>query len=254
MAFRMSLLISKAEAVIRFPYWHIDLNAGCGVNDLAGCLGSPLVFLREAMTVGRPVHAYFCERDRDRAVALKRRIDNTPIPVGSTTRVLDYDNDHCLRAFAETIRERERKPGFAMGTCVCDPNGVRDGFPVEALVEFLNTFPRIDLILNLNANHLRCGRALRRRIEAGGPLSRPCFKGFGRWPDLDELLPRFGRKYWLIRNPPRLPSYHFVLLVGRNKQTRECPFRRFHPLGSPVGQEILRRLAPVDEEQLTFSW
>ena len=31
-----------------YPYYHLDLNCGSGVNEIAGCAGSPLTFLSSA--------------------------------------------------------------------------------------------------------------------------------------------------------------------------------------------------------------
>src|SRR5215472_10614535 len=45
------------------PYFHLDLNAGSGWNEIAGCPGSPLVFLELAQQklTALPIYAWFCD-------------------------------------------------------------------------------------------------------------------------------------------------------------------------------------------------
>src|SRR6516165_4336640 len=50
--FRMNL---KVHSSLRYPlakYHHFDLNAGSGRNDIAGCDGSPVVFLKVVSGLG----------------------------------------------------------------------------------------------------------------------------------------------------------------------------------------------------------
>ena len=43
-------------------YFHFDLNAGCGINELAGCIGSPLAFRAAALKAGMPEAWCFAAR------------------------------------------------------------------------------------------------------------------------------------------------------------------------------------------------
>jgi hypothetical protein len=243
--FRMSLRISKAPAVAGYCYWHLDMNAGAGFNEKADCEGSPLVFMRAGAAARRGFRAYFCEAEPALAARLESRLRETPLPAGCQAHVLRQDNAVALQQFAVAIGRAERRPDLAVGTCLCDPNAVREGFPVEALDFFLAQFKRIDFVLNLNVSVLRRGRGARQRYESD-PDAPPYFRGFKDWPDLArDLLPRFHRRHWWIRNPPRVNSDQFTILVGRNVETKGAPFRDFYRLESREGQQILHGLKRV---------
>jgi hypothetical protein len=146
-----------------------------------------------------------------------------------------------LGEVADMIGRGESRPGLAVGTLFCDPNGVRVGFPVDALEAFSRLFPRIDLIINLNASVF----AMVRGCKASG---RPSVqKGFLDWPDLLDIARRFNRplRNWWVRNPSKGPGMRFAMLVGRSLPTGRRSFKDFHPLDSPAGQEIIHTLRRV---------
>jgi hypothetical protein len=236
--FGMSLKISKAAPVAKYTYWHIDLCAGTGFNDRAGCEGSPLVFLRQARSARRAVRAHFCDIERHAVVALEERIAGLSLPPLVETRCHQADNKHFLATVAGIIRRTERSPRFAMGTCLLDPNGTKpDVFPLQQLATFAATFPRIDILVNINLNCLRSCLGCHRRG----------MKGFEWAWTIEEFLARVHRKHWMIRNPIEHPGHRFTMLIGRDKETNTCPYSGFHDTRSEIGRRIVSGMKRVPE-------
>lgn len=259
--FRQSLYLSMSARP--FDYWHIDLNAGGGFNHEADCDGSPLVFVREACKVSRTFRAYFCDHDgslvdelRDRLVSFALLADGSGpnpdclFPAGSHFTFACCDNADFLPRVAQHIRNQETNSRHAVGTCLCDPNGYPHGFPTEALMAFAHEFPKIDLILNLNVSlFARVRGAKASRNEKTG-------KGFRNWPELGELVGRFPRPHWWLRNPPphRGTGDRFITFLGRTYRPDRGRFADFLPLKSRIGQEILRTLRHNADGLLPFMW
>jgi hypothetical protein len=238
--FLMTLRISKAESLLPFTYWHVDLNAGCGWNETANCAGSPLVFVRTALLAGRPVRALFLERNADLAARLRQRLEEERLPCWVRWDVYARDNETFPGLVRWAMAEEENRPGLAFGTVLCDPNGIKDGFPVVALAEFMAGHRRMDLILNLNFRVLRCVRGCK---ASGSEVIR---KGFVDWPELQDVLPHFAKDHWFVGNPVPVCGDCFGLLRGSNFDVGRRPFGRMHHVGTEQGRRILRKLGYVD--------
>ncbi len=245
--FRMSLRISKAPSVAQWPYRHLDLNSGSGWNEEAHCEGSPIVFLREAVEVFRPgpINAYFCDINGESIGHLEgachefiRQLDSCTVTAKAT------DNGTFLDEVAASIREEERRPDLAIGTCVCDPNGFK-GFPLESLVRFAHDFPRIDIVLNINCNLFRSVEGCKTSTK----LPPKSVEAFRRWPTVPEMIDALGRVCWMIRNPQRVSGHAFTQLIGRTLGTGKRAFGGFFSLDSPEGQKILARLRRIEPDQ-----
>jgi hypothetical protein len=243
--FHISLGMSKAPPVANHPYHHLDLNSGCGWNYKGNCDGSPVVFLREAVAACRPgtIQVYFCDIDAESIRKLHGACSPyTPLLNGSV-HAAAMDNGAFLKRVTSMIVEEERKPEYAIGSCVCDPNGWKQGFPIGGLEEFFLRFPRIDFILHLNFSVLAMVRGCKKSP------SESQSKGFRQWPEVQQLLDRFHKQEWFIRNPSSCNGMRFTTLVGRNRKTRRSPFKEFFPLDSRQGREIVTFLRRVNPEQ-----
>jgi three-Cys-motif partner protein len=249
--FRQGLRISRA--IPWSPYWHIDLNAGCGHNAVAGCPGSPVTFLNEAIRAGRRVNAVFCDNDPAAARALSGSLFFAAerLPDGSTVSVVERDNAVALREFAARIRSEERHPQFAVGSWLLDPNGFKaEDVPLDALMRFCEQFPRIDAILNLNLSlFARVSGCRGRKTPNGVPW------GFDDWPGLSDVcgLKRL-KSHWLVRNP----SFggggcdRFVLFLGRNTAAGMARFGDFVPLDSENGRLVVEHFKRFRPDQPAF--
>jgi len=92
-------------------YFHFDLNAGCGLNELAGCIGSPLAFRAAAIKAGMPEALCFCcEVDFGAAGQLQGRTEddrNTFVTIGR--------NQDFVEQIPDIIRECGADEGVSMG-------------------------------------------------------------------------------------------------------------------------------------------
>ncbi len=224
------------------PYWHIDMNAGSGYNAVSECMGSPLVFLEEADNVGRSFKALFCDNDPEAVASLRNAtffaVEATD---SSALSVVCKDNREALDDFSRWIMAEEPRPEYAMGTCLCDPNGYPHGFPTDAIARFANRFPRIDLVLNVNVS-------LFARVR--GCKGNPNTPGFDKFPDPETVLGLKPHKtHWLVRNPPKGGRESFVIFLGRNTEAGMTCFEEFYPLDSTRGEEIVKTLRRVTPDQ-----
>ena len=233
-----SLRLASAPTISRYPFWHIDLNAGSGHNDLVGCDGSPVAFGQEAMGAGRFYRSFLVDRDFESIASLRQTMVAVPMPDDSTRAFLACDNAEALPAIASRIRSQEN-PAYAVGLVLCDPNGWK-GVPFDALAAFAAEFPRIDIVLHLNCNLFRS--------VAGCKLSRHehIREGFADWPSPEEVVARLCRPNWLIRNVSRAAGHNFTTLLGRTSSQGIRQFADFFPLSSLTGRQILTTLRRVD--------
>lgn len=217
----------------RFPYWHADTNSGCGINrevrDGTGrpLDGSPIYALRLARETGLcDFRGMFCYRERAAVGELSRRI-------GSAGAVFFGDNEEFLRVFMELVIREERKPEYATGSVLVDPNGwfyrSKDGKgpPIDSLTALCRALPCIDVILNLNVRSYRMQRA---HSWGARTLSVP------------GIMETLDRKFWLISEIEDSGACDFVVMVGRNVETGDHRRIGMHRAGSAKGQAIIARI------------
>jgi hypothetical protein len=234
-----------------FAHWHLDLNAGCGLN--ATCEGSPLTAIRAALDAGRsaPVRFHFCERSKGRVAQLRNLcfglVERLPPDSQMSARALD--NSAFLPEVADMIRQEER-PEFAAGTVLCDPNGFPHGCPVDALDAFSLEFRRVDLILNLNLSLF--ARVFGKNGKGGclGSANESIRKGFLDWPKLNALVARFHKRFAFVRNPSRGPRERFTtFFLTNNPNAGTSRFLDFFARGSTQWHEIIETFGRVNPAQ-----
>ena len=161
---------------------------------------------------------------------------------GKSATPLCGNNRDALPLIADQIRRAERKPRYAMGTVLCDPNGYfyGDSVPANELADFCREFPRIDVILNLNVRTRRLIRGCIEKRRAG--WENVCCLG------LDELPWFLNRRHWLIRNLISKGGDQFVLMIGRNYRLGDHRALGFHHWESAAGQAILAAVEGAREK------
>ena len=191
------------------PYFHLDLNAGSGWNDIAGCPGSPVVFLELAQRqiTHMPLYAWFCDINPT-AIA---RLEQWLLQYGHLPQrgisLLCEDNLSVIARFAEQIRRRDR-PEHALGSLLCDPNAwfhrnqKGEGVPVEEIIQFAAEFPKIDIIFNVNY------RVYAMQRGAGHNVLSP-----------DQIRTRLNRAHWLVSRQHLGGQNRFWLAIARNVTT-----------------------------------
>lgn len=205
----------------RFRYWHFDLNAGTGYNDTAGCVGSPIAFIRQAASCGvGNFQAHFCDIQAESCAALMARGELVNEP---RAFVHHGDNREMVLAIPDIIRRYSERPELAIGTVLADPNDSR--VPLDQLEWLSANCPRLDLIINWNSTAPK-----RVNGAAAKGLIDPM-------PTLAETISRCGKSAWLIREPVG-GTHNFTLLIGRNYRVGDHRVLGFHHLDSEKGQQI----------------
>jgi hypothetical protein len=227
-ALTMGMKIANAKFGGRgFPYWHCDANAGCGHNDICDVPGSPIVFhvAADACLIGMRRHAFFCDIDRAAFTELSSRLSAQWL---ASSYLLLGDNEDSVELFAERIRQSGDRPQYAVGSIIVDPNGYwyrngnNEGPPIRSLLRFTAEFPRIDIILNLNARTYRLQRS----------------KGHHVLPPR-EVFASLNKAHWLVRHTRHGSGNDWLLAVGRNVETGDHRKIGFHKLESVEGCEIM---------------
>lgn len=219
----------------RLPYFHLDLNAGSGWNDIAGCPGSPVVFMELARRVitAMPVFAWFCDINPAAIARLEQwLIYHGHLPCPGISLVCE-DNRSVIARFAEQIRRRDR-PEHALGSLLCDPNGWfyrnkkdGNGVPVDEVFAFAEEFPKVDIIFNIN---------YRFYAQAGGARDKLGYDFDVLSPE--EICTRLQRQHWLFSRQHLGGTNRFWLGVGRNVLTGDHKRLGLVHADSPEGRQI----------------
>jgi hypothetical protein len=240
-ALSMSMKIANAKFGGRgFSYWHFDANAGSGHNDLVDVPGSPIVFhiTADACVTGMRRCAFFCDLN---VAALKELYDRRLTTEWKTNSYLiPGDNEESLDVFAEVIRQSGEKPQYVIGSVLIDPNGwfyrngAGRGAPVDSLIRFARTFPRIDIVLNLNARTYRLQRG------SGHKVLPP-----------RAVLASLAKAFWLVRCTHH-GANDWLLAVGRNMETGDHKKLGFWKLESAEGEAIINKVEGGRQSELNL--
>jgi hypothetical protein len=217
-AFYINLRIAQRLAFA--PYFHFDLNAGCGINAIANSIGSPLAFMRAVADAGhgRAV-PHFVDRDGDALRTLMARAEMH----NANALFFHGDNASFIDLIPALIEWRGERPAYALGSVLCDPNGA--DIPFDALAALFARCPRLDVIVNWAA-------ATHKRVRCHPHLSHD-------GPRIDDLPRLFGKRHWLVRQPSS--PYQFTLLIGRNVETDGYAPLGFYKRTSAIGEAIVAR-------------
>lgn len=225
-AFRIGLMV----AVRKFPqyrYFHFDLNAGSGINEEAGCIGSPLSFLNETSVMQcRQFFAAFCDREADQVRALLSR----SALKDTRCNVFHCDNAELLSIAPDIVTSYGERRQYAIGSVLSDPNGC--DVPIDDIAEIAHALPRLDVIFHWNST-------ITKRLRYGIKPTQIMLN------DVPRLVPK---AHWLIREP--IGPHQFTMLVGRNFRSGDYPSMGFFHLDSERGQHIMEKCSVSDRERL----
>jgi hypothetical protein len=135
-------------------------------------------------------------------------------------------------------------PRYAVGTLLIDPNSWfyraldGEGVPVGQIIAFCREFPRVDVVLNLNARF--------RRMAKGRPALFPGVLG------VLEIFEALGREHWLVKRT-HAGGCSFLLAVGRNVQTGDHKKLALHLLESQEGEHVMRLVEGERQGTLDFT-
>ncbi len=204
------------------PYFHFDLNSGCGFNYEVNCMGSPLAFLNAVELVKtQNFISVFCDNDSEKIAVLKNRAE---IATDERCSCVCEDNKSLLLKIPDFIRSKKEKLEYATGMILSDPNGT--DVPIDELSMISKELPRIDIAINF-----------------GSSSFKRCRGAFGESrPNLESMIHSLNKKHWYIREP--IGRQQWTILVGRNVlvgSVKEMNELGFYGLDSSSGQDIFSR-------------
>lgn len=222
----VNCMITKARREGKtFPppeYWYFDITAGCGVHPETGDPGSPVIFKQEAASAGIPFTAWFFDCHPHNCCALRERFHDD-----SSVNVIGGDHNETLMA---TIPDVDRP---RLGLLYCDPSGNIPPFDLLAAFADHKITSRIDILINVPSTSLK-------RVYAAN-------KDKGH-KHLHEYLAGIPKDVWLIRQPQGKHQWSFI--IG-TRWASMPEFKRIgmHKIGTPEGDEVLRRLTFSERER-----
>ena len=215
--FHMNLFVASKRP--RDAYFHFDLNAGCGFNHDVDVPGSPLVFADVQQRYElKNVYAHFVDNDRKLVKELNDRLRDHGNYV-----IHHGDNREFIATIPDLIRLRDSLPGIALGSVLCDPNGM--GIHWQELASLSVRCPRLDFIINYSANVWKRERAA----------------GYASDVFLHEHLASLNKKYWHIQEPADGDRLEWMIIVGRNFEMKDWTGVRLQHLASDKGRQALLR-------------
>lgn len=221
LALNMTVFKSLKRKNARARYQHFDLNAGSGINEDAGCIGSPLAFLEATKIAGvNHFNAHFVDHNKGRIKELLKR----PGMEAEECNIHYGDNRTFALSIPGIIIHHGERPERALGSVLVDPNGT--AVNIDILHWLSAQCPKLDFIINWNA------AAFKR-----------CQGDKGR---LEDITSPFVKRHWLIRDA--LGPWQWSLLIGRNFKMNDHKSEGFHHLDSPMGQKIFRKLNHTKKE------
>ena len=224
MSMQRNILLKKPSIIGRHPYYHIDLNAGCGWNKDFQVFGSPLVFCQ--VMYNFHFRAWFIDRDPEATRELTERLR-----LYSGIEICTGDNRDVLKKIGSYL------PTRAVGSILVDPNSWAyrnakgEGVPVNELAEFCRQYRRMDLIMNLNVR----AYSMMDGHNQNGSIKFDLIA-------LDRFPSFFSRDYWLISRDHNGHT-EFVRLTGRNMRTGDYAKWGWYHWDSAKGKQIREDIA-----------
>lgn len=236
---RQSLTISMCDR--SRLYTHIDLTAGRGVNEKAGCLGSPIEFAKLAIGFNRPVRLICCDRAERCALTLRGELSRIVWPSDWPAWVLYCDDNADVLRRLHASLDQEPRP---FGSLICDPNGPAQGYPHQELMAFASRYAQMDLILTFNVNLFRSIDPARLKRDCATAPAKGLATCYQRYGSVRSNIKSFARKQWWVSNQTNYggPGHSFIVAVGRNKDVEERPCDGFYRLDKE-GAEIIDNLS-----------
>jgi hypothetical protein len=194
------------------PYWHFDLNAGCGTNSKCGTDGSPIIAVRSLEELMPHHYAFFVDNDRAAVAGLLQRDELKP----EKHFVIEGDNKDFSGSIPELIRARQPRYKWAFGTIYSDPNGT--DVPLDALAGVAEECPRLDVLINTAVN---------------------CFKRNGSDFPIEDLPTVLRKTHWLVRRHDASDPWQWIMLLGRNFDGGDYKRLGFVKLDSVEGRAIV---------------
>jgi hypothetical protein len=244
-ALSVSAQVASVPKLHGRPYWHLDCNAGSGWNETVDCPGSPLVFhhIAAERLHNMRVHSLFAEMNPALSAALERRF--VDMPFRGVREIHAGDNAAAMESFVAAIRRSGDRAKYAVGSVIIDPNGWFyrkpncEGAPIKEAIAFFQAFPRIDVILNINARTYR--------LMKGHPA--------GMYPGLLpplEIFAALNKRHWLVKlTKPGRDS--FLLAVGRNIKAGEHKGLGLHYADSEQGRAVIEEVEGKRQQLLNFA-
>jgi hypothetical protein len=190
-------------------------------------------FDRMSMFTRHRYEAVFCERHHPSALQLAASIQGGGFGKQGQVQVHESRFEDVVPAVLRTL------PPQICGVLFADPNGGISNGLIE-LFQAYRKLDKVDVVLWQQAALWKRFDGLRAESKGEGGTWAKHHQEYMRRP-LGEVLPMFGKRHWLIRNPFSAgPGTRWTMLIGSNMPNLpEWEANSFYRMDSLRGQEIL---------------
>lgn len=210
---------------------YIDANAGSGWNNKVNCIGSPLLFLKEASRYEFKKDIHFIEEDASQMVSLGATLLND-FPE-EEIELWNGNNREILPKIVE-------QSGKRYGLIYYDPNGPKDLFESVANICDHSNSRFIDVLIRLSGTDYK---RVKNGLNAFGIKNNQAHL-IGKYPNLKDQLKIIKKKVWLIRDIIDPDPAQWTFLFGTNwTDYPSWETQGFYKTTSSKGTAILNRVS-----------
>lgn len=202
-------------------FYYLDLNPGPGI--VGGHEGSPIIFLRTALSLGLPFRAFFFEKDEASVYRLREAAERA-CPPSERWRVRVVLGDHGYTVAAKMATDLAELPKkWVYGLAYADPNGMID-LPLEPMASLAERFPQMDQLVNISATTYK-------RVRLAGQHPRYLLGD----------LKKIKKSVAMVREPVGRWQWTMVFLTNWAKAP-EYKRAGFWRIDTPEGRDIVDRV------------
>ena len=245
---------------------YVDMNAGSGYNSIAGCVGSPIIFLQAALLHEYIKDIYFIEKNRTNISELVSHLEQLtrsdwggcscseilpglmfldPEENGGAREWYGYTPDEKNNILVTHGDNKEALPRIMsslkgqspFGLIYNDPNG-RPDFEVLQQISRLPQTYCVDIMIHVSGTLYNFPRIVHGK-------SNP-----EKWLKISEHIARINKKEWIVREFQPGDCQHWTFLIGTNwTDYRAWEKKGFYKIRLDKGKAIFDILDNTEEER-----
>jgi len=212
-------------------FHYFDITSGNGRNPKTGDMGSPLLFIEEAIKYKNKFKLHLIEQNIENCESLINDICNTfKSPPNIECVIINGNSVDILPSFF--IGKKKKRFGLVFA----DPNGVKldKGItPFDLLRDMSDCgcYSHTDYLINCNSTQIKRNRGV--KTVAG-------FEKYDK--DLNGYMKDVGKKYWCLTEPRGNANWTMILATNWWELIKKMKSSGFYWNKSKKGQEILNKI------------
>lgn len=228
--------LDAAIKTLMYPYREIqrkygstiiiaETNSGSGYNEHVDITGSPIIFRDATAEYGVKAARFLCDKSDVAIESLKLKMGED-----RNTFYYPMDNSEFLDNLPEQVALKAGiiNPSHVRGLVYVDPNGITEGFPLNALIRMTQIMAGFDIVINYPSTTAK-------RCKAAFPNES------GKYLSVSELIKSFNKKRCFVREPHGANQWTLMLLTNYDRFALSTQMRQhgFRDANSESGKHIV---------------